>query len=516
MSEAVAPAREVSSLVRVIQAQAAAQGDVVALVDDNRSLTYRELDERAGRVAALLRSLGVGPGGRVAVYAHNSCAIAELLLGCAKAGAVLVPVNWRLAASEVRMVLLDAEAQALFVGAEFLAVARELSEELPALATLVIGGVEHGYEAALDAHLPEDRPLPTGPGDVVAQLYTSGTTGVPKGVLISHRNFTGVARASETWRLDRTARSLVAAPLFHIGGLSWLFVGLLNGASNRIVAAVDPPALLDVIERERITHALLVPTVLQMLISVPGAAARRFESLELIAYGASPITTTVLRAAVATFRCGFAGLYGLTETCGAVTQLAPEDHDVDGPRQRLLQSAGRPFPWVDLRIADPATGAALAALERGEVWVRSVSCTQGYFDRQAETAALKGPDGWLRTGDGGFLDEEGYLFLADRIKDMIISGGENVYPVEVEEVLSRHPAVAEVAVFGIPDVRWGEAVAAAIVPRPGATIDHDELVAFARRDLAGYKLPRTITVLAQLPKTTTGKVLKQELRAQFA
>jgi long-chain acyl-CoA synthetase len=252
-----------------------------------------------------------------------------------------------------------------------------------------------------------------------------------------------------------------------------------------------------------------------MLTAVPGAAERDYSALRTIAYGASPITTPVLKAALRTFRCPLFGVYGLTETTGGVVQLDPDDHDPDGPREHLLRSAGRPRPWMELRIADPASGSELEPGAVGEVWLRGPNVMAGYANRPDETAAVLTGDGWLRTGDGGYLDHEGFLFLTDRIKDMIVSGGENVYPVEVEEVLSNHSAVAEVAVIGVPDERWGEAVRALVVLAPGSATSAGELVAFARERLAGYKLPRSIDFVEELPRNPSGKVLKHELRDRY-
>jgi long-chain acyl-CoA synthetase len=265
-----------------------------------------------------------------------------------------------------------------------------------------------------------------------------------------------------------------------------------------------------------VTNAVLVPTMLQMLSSVPGAAERDYSALRSIAYGAAPITTPVLKASLRTFGCPLFGLYGLTESTGGVVVLEPEDHDPGGPREHLLRSAGRPYPWVELKIVDPVSGEPLGSHAVGEVWLRAPNVTAGYFNRPAETAAALTPDGWLRTGDGGFLDDEGYLFLTDRIKDMIVSGGENVYPVEVEETLAQHAGVADVAVIGVPDPHWGEAVKALIVPRPGTRTAPEDLIAFARERLAGYKLPRSVDFVAELPRTPSGKVLKRELRERYA
>jgi long-chain acyl-CoA synthetase len=252
--------------------------------------------------------------------------------------------------------------------------------------------------------------------------------------------------------------------------------------------------------------------MLQRLTAAEGAAERDYSALRSIAYGASPITTPVLKAALRTFRCQLFGVYGLTESTGGVVQLDPDDHAPDGPREHLLRAAGKPLPWVELRVVDPQTGLDRARHEIGEVWLRAPNVMAGYFERPQETADALTPDGWLRTGDGGYLDDDGYLFLTDRIKDMIVSGGENVYPVEVEEALAHHPDVAEVAVIGVPDDRWGETVKAFVVARSGRTPTPDELVAFARERLAGYKLPRLIEFVDDLPRTPSGKVLKRELR----
>jgi long-chain acyl-CoA synthetase len=277
----------------------------------------------------------------------------------------------------------------------------------------------------------------------------------------------------------------------------------------------DAASVLDLLEGQRVTNAVLVPTMLQLLCSVPGAADRDFSGLRSIAYGASPITTPVLKAALRTFRCALYGIYGLTESTGGVMQLDPEDHDPDGPREHLLRSAGKPLPWVELRVVDPDTGDDCPPRAVGEVWLRAPNVMRGYHERPDETAAALTEDGWLRTGDGGYLDEEGYLFLTDRIKDMIVSGGENVYPIEVEEALAQHPDVVDVAVIGVPDERWGETVKAVVIARPGADPDPDDLIAFARERLAGYKLPRSIEFVDELPRTASGKVLKRELRKRY-
>jgi len=492
----------------VVREHASARPDHVAVRHRKRELTYAELDDRSSRLAQALLDAGVRAGSRVAYLDRTAPEIVELLFATAKIGAVTVPLNWRLAPAELAAVVDDAQPPVLVVGETYVPVAEEIGRPEP----IVVGPRYEEWIAAYDAVDPH---VPAESSDTVLQLYTSGTTGVPKGVLTTHRNLAAAAETSPRWEFDADSVSLTALPMFHIGGIGWAFLGLWNGATTELVSEFVPEDVLDVIEGRQVTNAVLVPTMIQTLLGVPGAADRDYSALRSIAYGASPITTPVLKAALRTFGCSLYGIYGLTESTGGVIQLDPADHDPDGPREHLLRSAGRPFPWVELRIADPLTGAERAAGETGEVWVRAPNVTPGYFNRPQETAAALTADGWLRTGDGGYIDADGYLFLTDRIKDMIVSGGENVYPVEVEEALSQHPDVAEAAVIGIPDERWGETVKALVVVRPGSAPTVDELIAFARERLAGYKLPRSVDFVEELPRTPSGKVLKRELRERY-
>jgi long-chain acyl-CoA synthetase len=497
----------------VVREHAAQRGDRVAIRHGDRALTYAELDERSSRLAQALLAGGVSDGSRVAYLDRTAPEVVELLFATSKIGAVTVPLNWRLSPRELALVLEDARAPVLVAGSTYADVAHELAARLAPPPLVVVVG--DAYEEWLGAH---DAADPGGRGeehDVVLQMYTSGTTGVPKGVLTTHRNLAAAAETSPHWQFDSESISLTPLPMFHIGGIGWVFLGLWNGATTILVRDFVPEAVLDVLEHRRVTNAVFVPTMLQLLTAVPGAPERDYSALRSIAYGASPITTPVLRATLRTFRCSLYGIYGLTESTGGVVQLDPADHEPDGPRAHLLRSAGRPLPWVELRIADPATGRELAAGEVGEVWLRAPNVMRGYYRRRAETAAALTEEGWLRTGDGGYLDEEGYLFLTDRIKDMIVTGGENVYPIEVEEALAQHPDVLEVAVIGVPDDRWGESVKALVVTRPGTAPATDQLVAFARERLAGYKLPRSIDFVEELPRTPSGKVLKRELRERY-
>jgi long-chain acyl-CoA synthetase len=498
----------------VVRGHGSGRPDVVAVRCGERALTYAELDDRSNRLAQALLSAGVRTGDRVAHLDRTAPEIIELLFATSKIGAVAVPLNWRLAPAELETIIADAGCRVMIAGPSYQEAARDIARAVPQSLEVIDTGVD--YEQRLQTSDATDPGHRGDASDVAVQMYTSGTTGLPKGVLTTQRNLAAAYLSADVWRFDSRSVSLTPLPMFHIGGIGWAYLGLVSGATTILVSEFDAAEVIDLLEREQVTNAVFVPTILQMLAAVPGAAERDYSSLRSITYGASPITTPVLRAALRTFRCPLFGVYGLTETTGGVIQLRPEDHDAAGARQHLLRSAGHPLPWVEMRIVDPVQGGDCGAGQVGEVWLRAPNVMAGYYNRPAETSAALTPDGWLRTGDGGFRDEEGYLFLTDRIKDMIVSGGENIYPIEVEEVISQHPAVVEVAVIGIPDERWGETVKALVVLAPDAAVDASDLVAFARERLAGYKLPRSVEFVAELPHSPAGKVLKRELRARYA
>ena len=339
----------------VVREHAAERPETVAVKQGERELTYALLDERSNRLAQALLAAGAEPGSRIAYLDRSAPEIVELLFAASKIGAVAVPLNWRLAVPELRTVLEDAGAPLVIVGPEFERTAAEVVAPLARPPRVVRVGVD--YEDWLAGHDAADPGGRGESGDVVLQLYTSGTTGVPKGVLTTHRNLAACAETSPYWQFDAETVSATPLPMFHIGGIGWAFLGLWNGATTILVRDFVPEEVLDLLEHERVTNAIFVPTMLQMLTEIPGGDRHDFSALRSIAYGASPITTPVLKAALRTFRCSLYGVYGLTESTGGVVQLDPEDHDPGGPREHLLRSAGRPLPWVELRVVDPETGA---------------------------------------------------------------------------------------------------------------------------------------------------------------
>jgi long-chain acyl-CoA synthetase len=508
----------VTTLADLARTQARVRADHPALTFEGRELTYGELDRRANRVANALTAAGIGRGDRVALLDRNVPELFELIFGAAKIGAVTVPVNWRLAPPEIRQIVNDAHARMLVVGAEFDAAVREIAADLPTVGQLLDtepGGARQSFGEWRDAHSDDDPAVPVGPDDVVTQFYTSGTTGLPKGAMLTNANlFALLGAANALLNLSERSVCLVSMPTFHVAGAGWALYGMMNGSHNVMLRDVDLGAILDVIPRYRITHTVFVPALLLFLLNTPGVHDTDYSSLEAILYGASPISEQVLRDSIACFGCGFFQMYGLTETNGGVVVLPPEDHDVGGPNAHRLRAAGLPLPGVRLRIAD-GDGKECPTDEVGEVWIHSPSTMAGYWNMPEATAASITEDGWFRSGDAGYLDADGYLYIHDRVKDMIISGGENIYPAEVESVLMSHPAVADVAVIGVPDDRWGEAVKAVLVPAADAPATDQELIAFCRENLAHYKCPTSVDRVDGLPRNPTGKVLKRELRERY-
>ena len=476
----------------------------VAMVSGYVRLTYSQMWARCCRLAGALTQLGVPPGDRVAILAFNSHQYLEVYLAVPASGRVVVPLNTRHAEPELRYALEDAGARTLITD-------RDPGDLAKAVERVI--SLPDDYERLLAA-APE---APLGVGvteDSLAGLfYTGGTTGASKGVMLRHRQLmANTVHWLVTVQQGPEDPFLIMAPLFHAAGSVAVLGTVWVGGRQVILPAFDPAAALDAIAAEQIAITLGVPTMIAALADEQLARPREVGTLRSLSHGGSPIATEVVRRAHAAFpRAELIHLYGATELAPLATALRYEETLLDGD---LARSCGRAVAGVDVRVVD-RDGHELPPGEIGEVVVRGPNVMAGYWNKPEETAAVL-QAGSYRTGDLGFMDAEGYLFLVDRAKDMIISGGENVYSTEVEEVLYQHTAVLEAAVFGVPDVRWGEAVHAIVVARPGQEVDPTALIVFCRERIAGYKVPKRIDLRRDpLPKSGPGKVLKRELRAPF-
>jgi acyl-CoA synthetase (AMP-forming)/AMP-acid ligase II len=490
--------------------------DAVAMSFGASNWTWAELARRVRRNAAAQRAAGLAPGDRIAVLDLNHPSCLELTLACAQVGSANAVVNFRLAPPEIAYVINDAKARLLFVGPEFAGAVEKLREQLPSVERVIrIGGADDEYEAWLAAHEPDARVHGAAPGDCFVQLYTSGTTGFPKGAMLTHRGMLAHARnVSATQDFGPEARVQVAMPLFHVGGTSYALIAITAGAHIYMMRMPDPAAALAMLEAEKITHTFYVPALMAAMNQVPGAAERDYSALKALSYGASPMPLPVMRASLKLFPGVMQQVYGMTEECGVVSLLGPQDHVNPAVAHRLV-SAGKAIAGVEIEIRDPATGQSVPTGEPGEIWVRSEQIMGGYWGNPEATAAAITADGWLRSGDGGHIDADGYVYVTDRIKDMIISGGENIYPAEIERVLAEHPSLQDVAVIGVPDERWGEVPKAVVVARPGATVDTEQLLAWCRERLASFKCPKSVDVVSELPRNPTGKILKKDLRKPY-
>ena len=497
-----------------------------ALVDGATRRSWADVHRRLSCLAAGLDDLGIARGDRVAVLAHNSANHLEAWLGLPAHGRVINDLNLRLATSELAFMVDDCECTTLLVDDDHLETGRELMDSCPSLRRLVYIGYQP--EAPQDAvaweQLLDGRPTPFPDFDentLAAIVYTGGTSGKPKGVMLSHRNLLANAKQfTIACGHVRTDRYLHAAPMFHVADTSQTFATTWAAGTHVILPGFRADAVAEAIERERITLTLLVPTMIGMLLDHVEQHPSDLSSLRLLMYAASPMPKETQRRAMAALDCDFTQMYGMTEAAPLVTQSTPEDHRRgaagEPPYVARLDSAGTEVVGVQCEVRDPITGEPVRDGEPGEIWVRGPNVMLGYWRREEETRAVLTPDGWYRSGDLAYSDDHGYLYIVDRLKDGIISGGENVYSTEVELAIYEHRAVAECAVFGVPDPQWGERVHAIVIPRAGEALDEDALIEHLRVRIAGYKVPRSVEIrLESLPTSGAGKILKRELRAPY-
>ena len=511
----------VETLSDLVRFQARALGEKTAFAFEGRETSYARFDARANQVANGLIAEGVGPQSRVAFLDKNSDLFYEVVFGCARANAVSVGINWRLAPPEVAYIINDAAADVLFVGPDFFPLVDAILDSLTTVRRIIAMAPGHAdwsdFLTWRDCQSETDPDVPTHRDDVCIQMYTSGTTGHPKGVQLPNRAFFDLRRVPgaegiewNQWSGDDV--SLVAMPSFHIGGAGWGIQGFVAGAKAIVVSEFDPGEVLSLIEGEGVSKLFMVPAAMRLCLQHPKARETDYSSIRYMLYGASPIPLDLLREAIEVFQCGFVQLYGMTETTGSATYLPPEDHDLSGASERM-KSAGKPLPGVRVKIVDEQ-GASLPPHTVGEICLASDGNMTGYWNLPEATSKTL-VDGFVHTGDAGYLDGDGYVYVHDRVKDMIVSGAENVYPAEVESAIFGHPAIADVAVIGVPDARWGEAVKAVVVLKPDGVATEDEIIAFARERIAGFKCPKSIDFIAELPRNPSGKILKRELREPY-
>ncbi len=500
-----------------ILARAPMFGDSLAVHDlgNGHSATHLEHVERVQHLCAVMRGLGVQPDDRVGVLAGAGHLYMELWRACLAGSGVITPLNTRLAADELVYILDDSAAEIVFVDAAFAPVIADVRERLTRLRQVVLIGDGDGpCDTRLDELLATtaSAPLPPEPDDdaPAALLYTGGTTGLPKGVVLSQRAIAlTIYRVQIAAQYQPATRYLSFMPMFHIGSIGSWGVLMPTGGATIILPEFEPGAALSAIRAHGITSTGAVPTMLAMMLSHPDYTPGMLSSLELVMYGAAPMPPELLDRLLGEYPdLRFFQSYGMTESAGAVSALLPGDHRRSA---ELLGSVGRPYVGVDLDIRDPESGGAVGPGEIGEIWIRSDSVMTEYRNKPEQTASSL-VDGWYRTGDAGRLDDEGFLYIADRVKDMIITGGENVYSLEVEKAISSHPAVIQVAVIGVPDPTWGEEVHAVVVCEPGS-VTEDELAEHTRLSIAGFKAPKRWTLQPEpLPLTAAGKVQKNRLR----
>lgn len=487
--------------------------DGIAIECGDRRTTYAEADLLTRKIIAFLQSQGIARGDRIAWLGKNSDRYFLLLYAASRMGVVLAPIGWRLAGPEIGYILTDTGSKLVVTGDEFYDIASEVVGGLDSSPHVLTGNVLIREASALEPGSYE----PATPDEPVLQLYTSGTTGNPKGVQLSNRNLfslrkPGLAENMPWQNLEESDCILMVMPCAHIGGTGSAPTGVANGIRILVLPEFTPDGVLSAIEGGA-TILFLVPAAIQMIVRHPKAAETDFSNLRYMLYGAAPMPLELLKEAVRTMpQTGFLQVYGMTETTGTISLLPPEDHDVEGNQR--MRSAGKAVPGVKIEVRTSGNVEAPRG-EIGEICILSPSNTAGYWNLPEATAGTIDPDGWLHTGDAGIMDEDGYVYIQDRIKDMIISGGENVYPAEVESAIYGHPAIAEVAVIGIPSEQWGEEVKACCVPKPGMEIDAGDVIAYTRERIAAYKAPKSVDIIPEMPRNASGKILRRQLRAPY-
>lgn len=493
-----------------------------AILDGDKALTYRQFAERVCKVAGALELAGIEKGDRVAILLLNESRYLELLYSITMLGAIAVPLNVRLAPEELKFILQDSGSKLLFLHREFVPLLPLIQNEVPSIQQCILCEDEVQAEGTIgyEEWVEEVDPLPllahAEENDVAAIFYTGGTTGTPKGVMLTHRNLLSNAyNVGLALSYSPQDIYLHAAPMFHAADSASTFAITVVGGTHAHVRAFDPVRVMKTIESQKVTSTLLVPTMINMLINHPSIKEYDLSSWVKVIYGASPCPPEVLKKAKTLLPTQFYQGYGLSEASPVLTILRPEHHVVEGEEHEMarLASCGHPLPGVEVRCVN-GRGEDVQVGEVGEIIARGPNIMKGYWNRPEETAAAI-KDGWLYTGDMAVIDEENFYYVVDRKKDMIVTGAENVYSVEVENVVYTHPAVLEAAVIGIPHPKWGEAVHAVVVVKKDHQVAEEELIEHCRQFLANYKVPKSVEFVAELPKSGAGKILKRNLRDHY-
>lgn len=496
------------------------------IVFEGRRWTYAQINERVNHLANALAKWGIEKGDRVGILHVNCNQYIEVYFAVAKLGAIFVPLNFRAKADELTYMIANAEAKSLFVGSRYLDVVNTLLPQLPTLKQCIsIDSKSAGkiyYEDLLSSASSDELIGEIGDEDITILMYTAGTTGRPKGVPLRHNAFVSyVLENVEPASPDIEERNLLTVPLYHVAGVQAMLAAIYGGRTLVLMRQFEVKEWLETIEREKATRAMLVPTMLKRVIDDPDFSRHDLSSLKVVTYGAAPMPFEVINKAIQVMPwVRFINAFGQTETASTITTLGPEDHIIEGTEEerekklkRLTSSIGRPLPDVEVKIVDE-DGKTLSPPEVGEILARGPRMMTGYWRDEQKTSKVMTPDGWLRTGDMGWMDEEGYIYLAGRADDMIIRGGENISPEEVEDVLHSHPKVEEAAVIGVPDPEWGQEPRAVVVLKKGEVTTPEEIIEYCRSRLAGFKRPRSVVFMDALPRNPMGKVLRKKLREE--
>ena len=512
--------QNIQTLATAAKEQAIKYNNKTAFYFREQAVGYQQFDSNSNKTANGLIAENIHLNSRVAYLGKDSIYGYEILFGCAKAKTVLTPINWRLAPNELLYILNDSNTEILFVDKQFLLTIQKIRSKLLLLKKIILLDGSHSdyldYTTWQSSQSAEALKLNYAPEDIVLQIYTSGTTGFPKGVQLANFTFFRLMEIMRSkgdfWmNLNEKDILLLALPIFHIGGIWWTIQGFLAGSTGIILDAFRASKAVKLIDKHKITKVGIVPAMMQMLLIDIKDQAIDFPSVTGVVYGGSPINTKLLTKAIETFDCDFYQVYGLTETGNMAFCLRPEDHLISS--NKIIQSVGRPLPGVTVKVIDTNNN-TIRTGDIGEICIKSPSNMVGYWKKDNETdLVLK--NGWIHSGDAGYLDEKGYLYICDRIKDMIIYAGENIYPVEVENVINEHEAVLETAIIGIPDEKWGEVIKAFIVLRKDKTLKKIELLNYLKSRISAFKIPKSISFVEVLPRNPSGKILKTTLRAPF-